>query len=167
LALTRPKTPKKEQSGSPPNANSRQQSECNLRSPINEARSSSKTPNIHNNDHNSGDVNSPILNAKIPQSPLPSSEKLNHHPSDNSHNNNGVSVNSSQREQQHREQQQFSSHALNGPEKILPSPSIDRKDFDFSKVNGEFLNFFDTRMDTKLNRNKESNLSFLSKCFSK
>lgn len=135
MALTRPKTPKKEQSGSPPSLNIRQQSECSLRSPINEARSSSKTPNIHN-DHNSGDVNSPISNAKIPQSPLPSSEKLNHHPSDNSHNNNGV--NSSQREQQHREQQQFSSHALNGPEKILPSPSIDRKDFEISKVNGEF-----------------------------
>lgn len=27
---------------------------------------------------------------------------------------------------------------MNGPEKILPSPSTDRKDFEFSKVNGEY-----------------------------
>ncbi len=137
MALTRPKTPKKEQSGSPLSTNSRQQqSECNLRSPINEARSSSKTPNIHNNDHNAGDLNSPIPNAKIPQSPLPPSEKLNHHSSDNSHSN-GIS--SSHREQH---QQQYPPHVMNGPEKILPSPVVERKDFDFSKVNGELKKFF-------------------------
>lgn len=144
LALTRPKTPKKEQSGSPGGSNhSRQQSESSLRSPISDivavgARSITKTPNIHTTNNDSGgggDVNSP--HGKIPQSPLPPSEKLNHHTSDNSHNNNGVSQ--QQREQQQQQQQQFAaSHTLlNGPEKILPSPSVERKDFDFSKVNGE------------------------------
>lgn len=139
MALTRPKTPKKEQSGSPPACNnSRQQSESSLRSPISDitvgvARTITKTPNIHTNNDSGRDVNSPLSNAKIPQTPLLTSEKLNHHASDNSLNNNGVSQ---QREQQ---QQQFATHSIgNGPEKILPSPSIDRKDFDFSKVNGEY-----------------------------
>jgi hypothetical protein len=137
LALTRPKTPKKEQSGSPLGGNnSRQQSESSLRSPISDiatggARSITKTPNIHTNNDSGGDLS----NAKIPQSPLPPSEKLNHHASDNSLNNNGVSQ---QQREQHQREQQFTSHGMgNGSEKILPSPSIDRKDFDFSKVNGE------------------------------
>jgi hypothetical protein len=140
LALTRPKTPKKEQSGSPPGSNnSRQQSESSLRSPISDiaagvARSITKTPNIHTNNDSGGDINSPLSNAKIPQSPLPPNEKLNHHASDNSLNNNGVS----QQQQREQRDQQFSSQGMgNGPEKILPSPSIDRKDFEFSKVNGE------------------------------
>lgn len=60
-------------------------------------------------------------------SPLSSSEKSNHH-NDNM-NNNGVSGSN--------HSQPFSSHSMNGPDKVLPSPSIDRKDFDFSKVNGE------------------------------
>lgn len=136
MALTRPKTPKKEQSGSPAGGSnhSRQHSESSLRSPISDiaaavgARSITKTPNIHTLNDSGGNVNSPHV--KIEQSPLPPSEKLNHHTSDNSHNNNGVS-------QQQREQQFAASHVLNGPDKILPSPSIERKDFDFSKVNGE------------------------------
>lgn len=141
MALTRPKTPKKEQSGSPGGSNhSRQQSESSLRSPISDiavgaTRSITKTPNIHTvNDSGSGN------DVKIPQSPLPPSEKLNHHTNDNSHNNNGVSQ--QQRDQQQQQQQFTASHAINGPDKILPSPSVDRKDFDFSKVNGEFFFIF-------------------------
>lgn len=142
MALTRPKTPKKEQSGSPPGNNNRDRERQNdsLRSPItsdaqhSHSRSSSKTP-IHTtssagSDHASNvDMNS--SNVKIPQSPLPPSDKLNHHSVESLHNNNGVNNN--------HNQQQFPSHTINGPEKILPSPSVDRKDFDFSKVNGEFL----------------------------
>ena len=30
----------------------------------------------------------------------------------------------------------------NGPEKLLPSPAIDRKDFDFTKVNGKHVFIF-------------------------
>jgi hypothetical protein len=64
----------------------------------------------------------------VSPSPL-SSEKSNHH--NENVNNNGVSGNN--------HSQQFANQSSNGPEKILPSPSIDRKDFDFSKVNGEFF----------------------------
>jgi hypothetical protein len=71
-------------------------------------------------------------NSKHSTSPLLMNEKSNHQIENigsNGINNNNHS-------------QQFSSHAVNGPEKILPSPSTDRKDFDFSKVNGEFLKLF-------------------------
>lgn len=137
LALTRPKTPKKDESGSPPSTI--RQSD-NLRSPIAEAphsRPNSKTP-VHsslNSEHqsNSVELNLSISNAnsnsKVSPSPLSSSEKSNHH--NDSMNNNGVGSNN--------HSQHYSSHSLNGPEKILPSPSIDRKDFDFSKVNGEYF----------------------------
>lgn len=66
-------------------------------------------------------------NSKVSPSPLSTSEKSNHH--SEIMNNNGVNSNN---------HSQYSSHSLNGPEKVLPSPSIDRKEFDFSKVNGEF-----------------------------
>lgn len=137
LALTRPKTPKKDDSGSPPSS---MRPIDSLRSPIAEAphsRPSSKTP-VHssaNSEHlnNTLELNSSNSNAnsnpKVSPSPISSSEKSNHH-NDNM-NNNGLSSNN--------HSQQFSSHSLNGPEKILPSPSIDRKDFDFTKVNGEFF----------------------------
>lgn len=133
LALTRPKSPKKDESGSSPSA--LRQNE-NLRSPIAEtpqSRPSSKTP-VHCNSNseqqnNSLELSSSNSNAnsssKVSPSPLPS-EKSNHH--NENVNNNGVNNHS----------QQFANQP-NGPEKILPSPSIDRKDFDFSKVNGEFL----------------------------
>lgn len=137
LALTRPKTPKKEESGSPPSSI---RPSDNLRSPIAEAphsRSNSKTP-VHSSANSEHQVNTLELNSsnsnansnpKVSPSPISSSEKSNHH--NDSMNNNGVSSN--------HHSQQYSSHSLNGPEKILPSPSIDRKDFDFSKVNGKFL----------------------------
>lgn len=131
LALTRPKTPpKKDEPGSPP---SLIRPSDNLRSPIADAthsRPNSKTP-IHCNTsgeqaNNSLELNSSNSNAnsnsKVSPSPLSSSEKSAHN-KDNG--NNGLSISN--------HSQQFS----NGPDKILPSPSIDRKDFDFSKVNGE------------------------------
>lgn len=136
LALTRPKTPKKDEAGSPLSSIRHND---NLRSPIAEAphsRPNSKT-SVHcnsNSEHhnNTLELNSSNSNAnsnsKVSPSPLSSSEKSNHH--NDSMNNNGVSGNN--------HSQQYSNHSLNGPEKILPSPSIDRKDFDFSKVNGEF-----------------------------
>ena len=131
LALTRPKSPKKDESGSSPS--SLHQND-NLRSPIAEAphsRPNSKT-SVHCNSnseqqHNALELNSSNSNAnsnsKVSPSPL-LSEKSNHH--NDSANNNGVN-----------HIQQFANQSSNGPEKILPSPSIDRKDFDFSKVNGE------------------------------
>lgn len=140
LALTRPKTPKKDESGSPPSS---VRQNDNLRSPIADApqsRPNSKTP-VHSNSNsehhnNTLELNSSNSNAnsnsKVSPSPLSSSEKSNHH-NDNV-NNNGVSGNN--------HSQQYSSPSVNGPEKILPSPSIDRKDFDFSKVNGECLHRF-------------------------
>lgn len=149
LALTRPKTPKKDDSGSPPS--SIRQID-NLRSPIAEAphlRQTSKMPvhNSANTEHqnNSLELNSSNSNAnsnsKVSPSPLSSSEKSNHH--NDSMNNNGVSNNN--------HSQQYSSHSLNGPDKILPSPSIDRKDFDFSKVNGECsCSQIEVKLDLKL-----------------
>lgn len=142
LALTRPKSPKKDESGSPPSS---VRPNDNLRSPIAEAphsRPNSKTPvhcNSSSEQHNSAlELNSSNSNAnsnsKVSPSPLSSSEKSNHH-NDNMSINNGVSGSN--------HSQPFSSHSMNGPEKILPSPSIDRKDFDFSKVNGESTEFFD------------------------
>lgn len=138
LALTRPKTPKKEQSGSPPGNMQRDRQSESLQSPStadvqhSHSRSSSKTPinvNSGGNEHTNAvsEMNSPIANAKIAPSPLPSSEKSNHH-GDGAHNN-GLS-----------NSQPFSS--ANGPDKILPSPFVEKKDFDFSKVNGELQNFF-------------------------
>lgn len=140
LALTRPKTPKKEETGSPPS--SIRQSD-NLRSPIAEAphsRPNSKTP-VHstaNSEHQSSALelsssnSNANSNSKVSPSPLSLSEKSNHH--NDSMNNNGV--NSS------NHSQHFSNHSMNGPDKVLPSPSsIDRKDFDFTKVNGEFQSF--------------------------
>lgn len=132
LALTRPKTPpKKDESGSPPSS----VRQCdNLRSPSADAphsRPNSKTP-IHCNTsvdlaNNAVELNSSHSNAnsnsKVSPSPHSMSEKSNHNKDNGS--NNGLSVSN--------HSQQFS----NGPDKILPSPSIDRKDFDFSKVNGE------------------------------
>jgi hypothetical protein len=139
LALTRPKTPKKEQSGSPPGSNRERQCES-LRSPAtadgqhSHSRSSSKTP-IHinsgdgsENPNIAGDMNSSMSSSKFTSTPVPSNEKLNHHIGDNPHNN-GMNNNHNQ---------QFPSH-INGPEKILPSPSVDRKDFDVSKMNCEYI----------------------------
>jgi hypothetical protein len=137
LALTRPKTPKKEESGSSPSS---VRQNDNLRSPIAEAplsRPNSKTPSHSNlnseQQNNTLELNLSNSNAnsnsKVSPSPLSSSEKSNHH--NDSMNNNGVSGNN--------HSQQFTNQSLNGPDKVLPSPSIDRKDFDFSKVNGECL----------------------------
>lgn len=138
--MTRPKTPKKDETGSPPS--SVRQNE-NLRSPIAEAphsRPNSKTP-VHSNSNSEQqsstlELNLSNLNAnsnsKVSPSPISSSEKSNHH--NESANNNGLSSNN--------HSQQFMNQSLNGPEKVLPSPSIDRKDFDFSKVNGEFATNF-------------------------
>lgn len=65
--------------------------------------------------------------------------------SDNSHNN-GLSNSASHN-------QQFS--AINGPDKILPSPSVERKEFDFSKVNGKFSEiYYLLQTNTTLNSNK-------------
>lgn len=75
-------------------------------------------------------------NSKV--SPSPVSEKSNHH-SEGMMNNNGVG----------NHNQQYSSHSMNGPDKVLPSPSIDRKDFDFSKVNGKFLNFLILMLESR------------------
>lgn len=131
LALTRPKTPKKDEAGSPPRMSE------TLRSPIAvdgpHSRPSSKTP-VHSSamsdQQNAIDLNSSNSNANSVSkvSPSPLSEKSSSHHNDNAINGLGSSNNHSQ---------QFSSHSSNGPDKILPSPSIDRKDFDFSKVNGE------------------------------
>lgn len=135
MALTRPKTPKKEESGSPPS--SARQSD-NLRSPIADAphsRSSSKTPvhsSLSNDQHNNTSAlisssSNPNSSSKVTPSPVLSNEKSNYH--NESLNNNGLSGSN--------HNQQYSSQLLNGPDKVLPSPSTDRKDFDFSKVNGE------------------------------
>lgn len=105
------------------------------------SRQSSKTPvNLTSStgDHrevNSSEVttanssNANLSSKMSSSSPISLSEKSNHqndHVSSNgvSSNNNGI-IN--QREQ----------FTMNGPEKILPSPSTDRKEFEFSKVNGE------------------------------
>lgn len=141
MALTRPKTPKKERSGSPQNGgagSNRERHGDNMRSPAvadpqhSLSRSSSKTP-IHTssaegseNPNITGDMNSSLSSSKFTSTPLPSSEKINHHVGENPHNN-GLSNNHNQ---------QFQSH-INGPEKILPSPSVERKDFDVSKMNCE------------------------------
>lgn len=134
LALTRPKTPtKKDDAGSSPTRLSE-----SLQSPIADSqhsRPSSKTP-VHstsNSEHlnnASAELNSSNSNANSNSkvSPSPVSEKSTHH-NEGMMNNNGVSGNN--------HSQQYSSHSMNGPDKVLPSPSIDRKDFDFSKVNGE------------------------------
>lgn len=145
LALTRPKTPKKDDSGSSPSRLSE-----NLRSPVADSqhsRPSSKTP-VHstsNSEHMnnaSAELNSSNSNANSNSkvSPSPVSEKSNHH-SEGMMNNNGVG----------NHNQQYSSHSMNGPDKVLPSPSIDRKDFDFSKVNGKFLNFLILRLESRNN----------------
>lgn len=141
LALTRPKSPKLERSRSPPSLFKQCDS---LRSPINDIHqqlSSPKTPvavKTHTplSDTSSSNLNSSNLNSisKITTSQLSLSENMSS--SNNNENmNNGLNINNNHLQPV---------ASMNGPDKLLPSPSNDRKDFDFSKVNGElhFILFF-------------------------
>jgi hypothetical protein len=141
LALTRPKSPsstKKDDINSSPNS-TRPPIDQLIRSPVRErensiSRPSSKTPanasSTSEHQNSSLEITTANSNAnsnsKISTSPLSMNEKSN-----NQNDSNGINNNNN------NHSQQFSSHAMNGPEKILPSPSTDRKDFDFSKVNGK------------------------------
>lgn len=84
-------------------------------------------------------MNSSLSSSKFTSTPVPSNEKLNHHIGENPHNN-GMNNNN--------HNQQFPSH-INGPEKILPSPSVERKEFDVSKMNCEY-NFFDIFLELNI-----------------
>lgn len=152
LALTRPKTPpmlKKDDSCSSPSSLRQTHSE-HQRSPTREnslSRQSSKTPvnlTSSSGDHRENNSTSEVTTANnsnanssskmSSSSPISLSEKSNHQNENIS--SNGINSNNGNGNNNHRDQ-----FSMNGPEKILPSPSTDRKDFEFSKVNGEYITF--------------------------
>lgn len=134
---------KKDDSSSSPNSMRQSHSE-HLRSPTREnslSRQSSKTPvnltssgdHRENNSSEVNTVNNSNANSSSKMSsssPISLSEKSNHHNENASSNG----INSIGNNNNHRDH-----FSMNGPEKILPSPSTDRKDFEFSKVNGELM----------------------------
>lgn len=138
---------KKDDSCSSPSSLRQSHSE-HQRSPTREnslSRQSSKTPvnlTSSSGDHRDNNSNSEVTTANnsnanssskmSSSSPISLSEKSNHQ-NENVSSNGINSNNNGNGNNNHRDQ-----FAMNGPEKILPSPSTDRKDFEFSKVNGEY-----------------------------
>lgn len=137
---------KKDDSCSSPSSLRQTHSE-HQRSPTREnslSRQSSKTPvnlTSSSSDHRENNSTSEVTTANnsnanssskmSSSSPISLSEKSNHQNENVS--SNGINSNNGNGNNNHRDQ-----FAMNGPEKILPSPSTDRKDFEFSKVNGEY-----------------------------
>lgn len=140
LALTRPKSPKKERSHSPSPPAASLLKNDHLRSPS-ERPSSPKLPAPNapptpitpfcERPPSNLNASNLITNSKIASSQSSLADNLS-----TSNNNNDSNMNSNHSISNHNSH--HSTPIPNGPEKVLPSPSMDRKEFDFSKVNGEY-----------------------------
>jgi hypothetical protein len=129
LALTRPKTPKKELSQSPPQHNSENDKpSIDIISPkLSHNQNLAQSINLENQNHTNFPVTlaSNFLNSKLNSTTNSNNNSsLNNNNHNNNHNNNS-----------HSENGGAAHHMNNGP--VPSSPSVDRKEFDFTKVNGK------------------------------